>query len=56
MGPKLIGAGTALLSALVLAGTALYVQGCAPPFPANMWAFNALAAVCVGFALRYGRR
>jgi hypothetical protein len=56
VGRKLIFAGSVLLSAVVIAGTALYVQGTAPPFPANMWGFNGLTLVCIAWAFAFGRR
>ena len=56
MGGTLILAGSVLLSAAVVAGTALYVQGIAPAFPANMWGFNGLTLVCIAWAFAVGRR
>lgn len=55
MGKILTGLLSALLSLLVVAGTALYVAGLAPPFPWSMWAFNATLAACLALALHSGR-
>ena len=50
-----IAAGSVILALVVAVGTALYVRGIAPPFPWNMHAFGILLAVCIAWALAFGR-
>ena len=43
------------LSLVVAVGTWLYVQGDAPPFPLNAWAFRGMVLLTTLFALLFGR-
>ena len=56
MARRLINLGGGFLAAVVAVGTAMYVRGEAPAFPYNAWGFNGLFALCVGYALLFGRR
>lgn len=56
MARRLISFGGVLLAALVVVGTAMYVRGEAPAFPYNAWGFNGLFALCLAYALLFGRR
>ena len=56
MAGKLTTVGGVILSVGVLLGTAIYVRGSAPAFPYNAWGFNGLFAVCLVYALAFGRR
>jgi len=55
MARRLITLGGVFLAGLVALGTGLYVAGAAPPFPLNMWGFNGLVLLCMGYALLWGR-
>ena len=56
MARRLISLGGGVLAAVVAVGTAMYVRGEAPAFPYNAWGFNGLFALCLGYALLFGRR
>lgn len=56
MGTRLITAGGILLALVVAAGTVLYIQGIAPPFPWSAHAFNLMLLVCILYAVAFGRK
>lgn len=44
-----------ILAVVVVAGTALYIRGMAPPYPYNAWAFNGMVLLSLVLALLAGR-
>ncbi len=55
MAGRIVTLGGIVLAVVVTAGTALYVRGIAPPYPQNVWAFQGLLALCLAYALLFGR-
>lgn len=55
MAGRVTALGGMLLAGGIAVGTWLYVAGVAPPFPWSAWAFHGALAVCLLYALAFGR-